>query len=675
MRARVFPIVWFVLPVMGAVFGCRAVVPRRVTDEATVRFRDRTIDLHPFLEGFPWTWRLVPDYDAGRWLYFHDEPGRRTMMSLPLPSGDGRVSAASTASPVPRGSGLLAPERGTTLAPGVDWSARNYWGMAFHAPSRSMIVWADERADEANQLFTVPLDGGAMRKITDAPYVAGFGVEPVGGRIAWLARSGATAPFRTCLHVMSPAFADAEVVCDTAEQTFAVGDLSFAPSGDVWLRVRTRGDRSRTRLARVDLVSKTVSSAMSDVMRASANPILPWLDAAHLLYVDDESGFGEIWRYDAGSGASTKLTDLRSEIASAVVIDGEIALILSHPFDSELVLVDAQTGAIRSRERIADNSEILDAGPDRFYLVRDSQKTWLSVEEWIFSRGADGKLVHTIAPRLAPPAALEREVVQCNVEQVEIPTFDGTSVQAWLLTPKTPPARTQDRFALVEAFYGGDNVFDMNAQIVCAAGGIALSPAIRGSSGFGAAFAALNDGDMGGDEVYDLFRCGDWLQRRFGLADNQIGLWGGSHGGYETMRALTFPDGVNGRHERFPFGFGMSHGGISDLLSFFTESRIPDWMRREAGDPEKDHDKIADRSPIRHVDLLAAPLLLTVGANDTRVPPSQSRRFAARATALGKDVTLIELPGQGHHVEGIAANRALWQARFRFLERVLGSGP
>ena len=40
---------------------------------------------------------------------------------------------------------------------------------------------------------------------------------------------------------------------------------------------------------------------------------------------------------------------------------------------------------------------------------------------------------------------------------------------------------------------------------------------------------------------------------------------------------------------------------------------------------------------------------------------------AEKAKALGKPVTYVEFAGQGHHIEGVALLRKLFQARFDFL--------
>jgi acetyl esterase/lipase len=48
----------------------------------------------------------------------------------------------------------------------------------------------------------------------------------------------------------------------------------------------------------------------------------------------------------------------------------------------------------------------------------------------------------------------------------------------------------------------------------------------------------------------------------------------------------------------------------------------------------------------------------------------ESRAFHERAKALGKPVTYVEFPGQGHHIEGLALQKQLYQARFDFLMQV-----
>jgi acetyl esterase/lipase len=78
-----------------------------------------------------------------------------------------------------------------------------------------------------------------------------------------------------------------------------------------------------------------------------------------------------------------------------------------------------------------------------------------------------------------------------------------------------------------------------------------------------------------------------------------------------------------------------------------------------------------DRSPLSHVDLLRAPILLTHGSNDWRVPVGESRAFNDKAKALGRPVTYVEFEGQGHGIEGLVNQRKLYQTRFDFLMRTV----
>jgi dipeptidyl aminopeptidase/acylaminoacyl peptidase len=201
-----------------------------------------------------------------------------------------------------------------------------------------------------------------------------------------------------------------------------------------------------------------------------------------------------------------------------------------------------------------------------------------------------------------------------------------------------------------------------------------VSPAVRGSSGFGKDFSALNDRDLGGDEIIDLFWVARWIETQLGIPSAHIGVYGRSHGGYATMRAMSFPPQTNGRDESYAFGFGLAEAGFSDIVAFHDATNIPDWVVLEAGDPKVAEDlvRLKDRSPINHVELLGAPIFLLHGGNDWRVPVAGSRAFVEKAKAADKQVTYLEVAGQGHHIEGQARIVEAWQARLDFIGSVLG---
>lgn len=164
---------------------------------------------------------------------------------------------------------------------------------------------------------------------------------------------------------------------------------------------------------------------------------------------------------------------------------------------------------------------------------------------------------------------------------------------------------------------------------------------------------------------------GRWLRDRLGAPQRRIGIFGSSRGGYDALRALTFPGEVNGIKEDFRFGFGISDYGISDIVRATDGGNISQWYAKlTGGDPHKDAAKWKDRSPETHAGLLSGPLLLTHGGKDNRVPPGESRAFYERAKALGKPVTLLELPDQGHGYKGVDAQTRYYRSVLGFLGKL-----
>jgi dipeptidyl aminopeptidase/acylaminoacyl peptidase len=267
--------------------------------------------------------------------------------------------------------------------------------------------------------------------------------------------------------------------------------------------------------------------------------------------------------------------------------------------------------------------------------------------------------------------------VQCKPQKVSFETFDKLSapgeagtLHAYLLLPRHPRSQSELR-GLVLSFYGGYNAYSQQFQILCEAGYVVLSPAPRGTTDFGEAFYNLAAGDWGGAETLDGFAAGRFLAARLQLPPTRIGIFGGSRGGYDALRALTFPGEVNGIREDFRFGFGVSNFGISDIARAAEGGNISQWYAMlTAGSPKSAPEKWRERSPETHAALLSAPLLLTHGTNDNRVPVIESRSMYEKARSLGKDVTYVEFPGQGHGYKGVESLALYYRTLLEFLDRL-----
>jgi dipeptidyl aminopeptidase/acylaminoacyl peptidase len=620
-----------------------------------VRFRDRLIDLEPFLMGFPYS-AFHFDLETGHLLYLDKTETGTRLRHLPLEAGV-KVDLS----------------RGRRLGD-VDWSTRTYRAGRVHPPTNRFFIISDEKNDEVTNVYSIDLGTGVLEQVTRNDYTYGWGFSEDYRYLGYLARTGKTEPFTTALVVRDMKTGrEREVLSDGgATDRFTWSAVKFTPDNTrVIVTVQHDGNRNTTTLAMVDLAAATPRFEFlvpPRVTRYGTGLVKGWVGDEVFLFISAEEGFGNIYRYDLTTRTATRLTDFRDDLRSVHLIDPRAAAaVLSRPHESELVLLDLEKGQVVDRRRFDAAVAIPEAHGSFLVVTRSSLETPFTAE--FVSIAESGPLsIGDPLPLAQVPDELRRRISRLDAERVSYETFDGRALHAYYLEPKDRPPEAADRLVMVLAFYGGGNHFSVGNQILAATGIAVMSPSPRGSSGFGAEFAALNDGDLGGDEIVDILYAARWLVSEKGYEPHQIGVFGGSHGGYAAMRCLTFPPGTNGRDAFFDFGFGWSHAGFSDIVSFHAACNIPDWVLREAGDPATEREKLEERSPYYHVDRLEAPLLLTHGENDSRVPVTESRKFARRAEEMGRPVTYREFPGQGHGIRGFANQVAFYQAVFSFLE-------
>jgi dipeptidyl aminopeptidase/acylaminoacyl peptidase len=641
--------------------------PAAPVSTGQVRYFDRSVDLEPFLAGFPFE-RWMPSLETQR-LFFFATGDRYTLKMLDL---------RGAAGPLDLGKAVAVSD--------VDWSKRSLWSLHHHAASDTLWLHADERNDERMNLWTLDLKSGALNQVSDHEYVYGLGFSADETQVAYLPRSGSKAPFRSCLRVMDvKTRAAREVVCDTQLLRFTWSDIRWSPAGDeVYFQAQVDGDRNRVQLVAVDLkAAKPTVKVLTDpkVQRTDASALEGWVDGDGLVFLANDDGYANLHRYSRKSGQVKQVTRFTEDVRSARLVDAGVFAVHGTPMGSTLVLVDPRSGRLLGAQPQRGKADVIDGHAEQVLWTQEAPDLVFEANLATVAP-SDGKAAGLRnVPVITLPPTLAGQIVQCRAEAVKIPTFDRDratgkprELHAFVLRPVRPPADRSRELALVRAFYGGENEYSTFDHVMCAAGLTVISPAVRGSDGFGKAFSALNDGDLGGDEIVDLFHVARWAEKNLGLAPRQIGVYGGSHGGYATMRALTFPaaSAGPGRGAPFEFGFGLAHAGFSDIKSFHDQCNIPDWVVLESGDPAKPEQlaRMNDRSPLSHVDLLRAPLLLTHGSNDWRVPVGESRAFYDKGKALGKPITYVEFAGQGHHIEGLALQRKLFQARFDFLMTV-----
>jgi dipeptidyl aminopeptidase/acylaminoacyl peptidase len=269
----------------------------------------------------------------------------------------------------------------------------------------------------------------------------------------------------------------------------------------------------------------------------------------------------------------------------------------------------------------------------------------------------------------SPRDVQARELVEPELHRFA--SFDGESVPVFLFTPEGAGP-----FPVVVTVHGGPEAqwlphwqpsFAPLTQYLVSRGYGVAAPNVRGSSGYGKRYEHLDDVRLRLDSVRDLASLHDWLAARPEIDASRAVLYGRSYGGYMVLAGLAF------QPERW--AAGIECVGISSFVTFLenTSAYRRAAREREYGSLEHDRDFLIEASPITHVDAIRAPLFIQHGANDPRVPLSESEEIARvlREQAIRCDLVVYE--DEGHTIEKLSNRIDAFTRMTGFLDEVLGS--
>ena len=256
-----------------------------------------------------------------------------------------------------------------------------------------------------------------------------------------------------------------------------------------------------------------------------------------------------------------------------------------------------------------------------------------------------------------------------QVRSLLIPSFDGLEVPLHLFIPNG--TSNQRPRPLILFVHGGpedhvDPLYLSNVQFLANRGFIVAVPNVRGSTGFGKRYAALDDGDWGGAHLRDIVAVADTVRALDFVDGGNLFLVGASFGGFSVMSLITqYPD---------EFRAAVDFFGFTELATFVDS--WPFYLQRHQAsalgfDPRIDRRRNWAVSPIYHVERIRIPLQIHQGANDSRVPREQSDWLVNRLRRLGRDVEYYVYSDEGHGFTRLANEQTAYQRLVAFVRRNL----
>jgi dipeptidyl aminopeptidase/acylaminoacyl peptidase len=228
-------------------------------------------------------------------------------------------------------------------------------------------------------------------------------------------------------------------------------------------------------------------------------------------------------------------------------------------------------------------------------------------------------------------------------EEVWIKSFDGTSVQAWIMKPAHfKPGR---KYPAIVQIHGGPRAqygvsFFHEFQLLAARGYVVFFSNPRGSQGYGEAFAGSIVGDWGNLDYQDIMAGTDLLCGKPYVNSRKVGVTGGSYGGFMTNwivgHTSRFAAAITGRSVVNQY----SMSGASDIgHEVYREMKAQVWT---------DPDKLMRLSPISYVKKVKTPLLILHNEFDLRCPIGQAEELFTALKMLKRKVEFVRFPEEPH---------------------------
>ncbi|KXI28988.1 S9 family peptidase [Paraglaciecola hydrolytica] len=368
-------------------------------------------------------------------------------------------------------------------------------------------------------------------------------------------------------------------------------------------------------------------------------------DSQKLIYATDEYGeFVQAWQYDLTNKEHQAV--LRADWDVSFVYfskDGKYRISgINADAQTKLSIVDTQTGKNIALPKMPDGdlrgvNFSKDSSTMVFYLNSDTSPSNL----YVYQVGGDSvtRLTNTGNPNINESDLVTGEVVRFD-------SFDGLSIPGILYKPQQAVDKKVPALVWIHGGPGGQSRKGYSALIqhLVNNGYAILQINNRGSSGYGKTFFHLDDKRHGQDDLQDVVYCKQYLQSLPWVESENIGVIGGSYGGYLTMAAMTFTK---------EFKVGINIFGVTNWVR--TLKSIPPYWESfrkslydELGDPETDEERLHSISPVFFGHKVTSPVLVVQGANDPRVLKIESDEMVEAIRSSGTYVDYLVFDDEGH---------------------------
>lgn len=258
-------------------------------------------------------------------------------------------------------------------------------------------------------------------------------------------------------------------------------------------------------------------------------------------------------------------------------------------------------------------------------------------------RTADGKVIRNIESN----SEVVEAVAATNLPQREFFTMDngnGYMLNGFMVKPYNFDAQQQYPAVLVQYSGPGSQEVLNNWEVdwyhyLANQGFVVFCVDGRGTGGRGKAFESIVYQNLGRYETEDQVSVARYAASLPYIDGNNIGIWGWSFGGYETLMAMTTGGGT--------FKAGVAIAPVTDWRYYDTI-----YAERYMRTPNENYDGYKYGAPITHASKLQGDLLIVSGTADDNVHMSNTMEMVSALIAADKQFDMMIYPNQNHSIRG-----------------------
>ncbi|MCU0474078.1 MAG: S9 family peptidase [Bacteroidales bacterium] len=336
-----------------------------------------------------------------------------------------------------------------------------------------------------------------------------------------------------------------------------------------------------------------------------------WADEQNIFFICAYMGTSQVFKTNIKGKGVDQVTEGKHELGSLELESGKIvASIMSFSMAAEVAAVDISTGEVKQLSEINKS-------------IYESIKMGKSEEKYIKTKDGKDLQMWIVFP----------------------PDFDPAKKYPTLLFCNGGPQSTLGPFWS----------YRWNLQMMAAKGYIVFAPNRRGNAGFGQIWKEQISGDYGGKNIQDYLDATDAMAKEPYVDAERLGAVGASYGGYSVF----YLAGIHGgRFKTF-----ISHCGVFNFISEYGSTEELWFNDFDYGGPYWDMPKSYQYSPHLIVDNWDTPILIITGANDFRIPYTQSMEAFTAAQLHSIPSRLLFFEDESHWVLK-PQNSVIWQMEF-----------